>query len=229
MLKLRQIRKSYPLGPIEVEILKGLDLNVERGELAAIIGQSGSGKSTLMNIIGLLDLPTSGTYELNGLDVLMADDDKLSRIRGREIGFVFQQYFLLPRLSARDNVSLPLVYRNLSEREIADRALHFLAKVGMADRADHLPRQLSGGQQQRVAIARALAGQPSLILADEPTGALDSRVGQEIMDLFLKLNHDDDITFVLITHDQEVAAQCHRQIVLRDGVIVNGAMVQPGS
>jgi putative ABC transport system ATP-binding protein len=224
MLKLRQIRKSYPLGPIEVEILKGLDLNVERGELAAIIGQSGSGKSTLMNIIGLLDLPTSGTYELNGLDVLMADDDKLSRIRGREIGFVFQQYFLLPRLSARDNVSLPLVYRNLSEREIADRALHFLAKVGMADRADHLPRQLSGGQQQRVAIARALAGQPSLILADEPTGNLDSKTSVEIMGVFQKLNAQG-ITVVMVTHELDIAHYCKRNLIMRDGRLVSDTPV----
>ena len=220
MLDLRDIHKVYRVGPTAVEVLKGISLTIEPGELVSITGTSGCGKSTLMNIIGLLDRPSSGDYWLDGSRVAYADDDRLSEIRNRRIGFVFQQYQLLSRLTALANVLLPLVYRPEPTPDAEKRGLAMLERVGMAERAHHKPPELSGGQQQRVAIARALVGQPTLILADEPTGALDTRVGQEIMDLFRQLNRDDQITVVIITHDPGLARQCDRVITLRDGLLV---------
>jgi putative ABC transport system ATP-binding protein len=219
LLKLSQIKKAYRLGPVEMEILKGVDLEVAPGALLSIMGSSGSGKSTLMNIIGFLDTPDSGSYYLEDRDVSALDDEALSAIRNERIGFVFQQFNLLPRLSAVDNVALPLVYRGIVEKERRRRSREILEKVGMADRADHRPGELSGGQQQRVAIARALVGRPSIVLADEPTGALDTRVGQEIMDLFIRLNREEGITIVIITHDPAVAAQCDTKVQMDDGLI----------
>ena len=219
MLELRDIHKAYRLGPTEVEVLKGISLTIAPGELVSITGTSGCGKSTLMNIIGLLDRPTRGDYWLDGRQVEYADDDRLSAIRNRRIGFVFQQYQLLSRLTALANVLLPLVYRPEPTPDAQARGLAMLERVGMVERAHHKPTELSGGQQQRVAIARALIGQPTLILADEPTGALDTRVGQEIMELFRRLNRDDRITVVIITHDPGIAHQCDRVITMRDGLL----------
>jgi len=220
MLDLRDIHKVYHVGPTAVEVLRGISLTIEPGELVSITGTSGCGKSTLMNIIGLLDRPSSGEYHLDGSRVEYADDDRLSLIRNRRIGFVFQQYQLLSRLSALANVLLPLVYRPEPTPDAERRGLAMLERVGMAERAHHKPPELSGGQQQRVAIARALVGRPTLILADEPTGALDTRVGQEIMTLFRQLNRDDRITVVIITHDPGIARQCDRVVTMRDGLLV---------
>jgi len=220
MLTLRDIRKSYRIGPTEVEVLKGVSLEIQQGELVSIMGQSGCGKSTLMNIIGLLDRPTSGSFMLDGAEVSYTDDDALSEIRNQRIGFVFQQYFLLSRLTALENVALPLVYRGDKGSNSHERCMELLKRVGMDDRAHHRPNELSGGQQQRVAIARALVGNPSLILADEPTGALDTNVGGEIMELFKALNAEEGITVVIITHDPGIARQCKRVAVMKDGVIL---------
>ncbi len=220
MLTLRDIRKSYRIGPTEVDVLKGVNLEVQQGELLSIMGQSGCGKSTLMNVIGLLDRPTSGSFMLDGTEVSYSDDDALSEIRNQRIGFVFQQYFLLSRLTALENVALPLIYRGTTGADNHHRCMDLLKRVGMADRAHHRPNELSGGQQQRVAIARALVGNPSLILADEPTGALDTQVGGEIMELFKSLNAEAGITVVIITHDPGIARQCTRVAVMKDGVIV---------
>ncbi|MEI6208601.1 MAG: ABC transporter ATP-binding protein [Desulfuromonadales bacterium] len=220
MLRLREIKKSYRIGPTEVDVLKGVSLDVGTGELISIMGPSGCGKSTLMNIIGLLDRPTSGSFVLNGSEVLYTNDDVLSDIRNRSIGFVFQQYFLLSKLSAIENVKLPLMYRGDAHGITHERSMELLRRVGMADRAGHRPSELSGGQQQRVAIARALIGSPALILADEPTGALDTNVGSEIMGLFKELNSEEGITVVIITHDPGIARQCKRVAAMRDGVIV---------
>jgi len=219
MLKLKDIRKSYKIGPTEVDVLKGVSLDVGAGELVSIMGPSGCGKSTLMNIIGLLDRPTSGFFAINGAEVSYTNDDALSDIRNRSIGFVFQQYHLLAKLTALENVAIPLVYRGESEALMHDRGMELLKRVGMDERAHHKPSELSGGQQQRIAIARALVGKPALILADEPTGALDTRVGQEIMDLFRLLNEEEGITIVIITHDPKIAAQCRRVARMTDGVI----------
>ena len=221
MLKLVDIRKKYTIGPAEFEVLKGVNLTIEKGELIAIMGPSGCGKSTLMNIIGLLDKPTSGSYAIEGKPMIDADDDELSSIRNMKIGFVFQQYHLLTKLTSLDNVALPLLYRSELATDFKERCLDFLRKVDMQDRAHHKPTELSGGQQQRVAIARAMAGQPAIILADEPTGALDTRVGQEIMDLFRRLNEEEDITVVIITHDPHIAKQCKRFVAMRDGILFN--------
>jgi len=222
MLKLIDIEKKYKIGPTEVEVLRGVNLEVSQGELLSIMGQSGCGKSTLMNIIGLLDKPSSGSYFIEEKAVSYNNDDALSAIRNRRIGFVFQQYHLLPRLTAMDNVGIPLVYRGLGEDERRTLCMEFLKKVDMHERAHHKPGELSGGQQQRVAIARALVGKPAIILADEPTGALDRRVGLEIMNLFKKLNEEAGITVVIITHDPNIAKQCGRFVVMMDGVIVDG-------
>lgn len=222
VIRLERIEKKYRVGAVDLPVLRGIDLTIGRGECTAIIGTSGGGKSTLMNIIGMLDTPTSGRYFFEGRDVLALDDSSLSSIRGRRIGFVFQQFNLLPRQTAVENVCLPLVYQSVPEREAVSKARMMLEKVGVGDRGDHLPTELSGGQQQRVAIARALVGSPSIVLADEPTGALDSRVGQEIMQLFLQLNRDLGITVVMITHDPKVAAQCTRQVRIRDGLLEAG-------
>lgn len=219
VIELRGIKKNFRVGILDLPVLKGIDLSIYQGEMAAITGTSGGGKSTLMNIIGLLDEPTSGNYSFEGREVINLDDDELSGIRNKKIGFVFQQFNLLPRLSAAENVAMPLLYRGESIRSSNLTARSFLEKVGMGDRADHRPTELSGGQQQRVAIARALAVAPSIILADEPTGALDTRVGQEIMDLFLRLNQQDGITIVMITHDPRIAAQCKKCFNITDGLV----------
>jgi putative ABC transport system ATP-binding protein len=221
VLKIIDIHKTYKVGPIEVKVLKGISMTVEKGELLAIIGASGSGKSTLMNMMGLLEQPTSGSYFIDEAKITYDNDRELSSIRNRKIGFVFQSYHLLPRLTARENVGIPLIYRGTGDKEIKAKALEYLRKVEMEDRAHHKPTELSGGQQQRVAIARALVGRPSILLADEPTGALDSRTGQDIMNLFKKLNEEEDITIIVITHDPKIALQCKRKVELKDGMIID--------
>lgn len=217
MIELRQVTKHYPVGPTRLEILKGADLRVAAGELVAIRGQSGSGKSTLMNLIGLLDSPSSGEYRLNQQTTADLSDDQRSELRNQMIGFVFQSFYLLPRLTALENVMLPLRYRRVPQAR--DRAMAMLDKVSLGDRLAHRPHALSGGQRQRVAIARALVGEPGLILADEPTGALDPRVGGEIMNLFLELNQREGITILVITHDPEIARRCPRTVVMEDGLL----------
>jgi len=218
MIEMNNITKSYQMGSQVVHALRGIDLHVRAGEFVAIMGPSGSGKSTLMNLIGCLDGPTSGSYQLNGEDVSQLSDNDLARVRNREIGFVFQQFNLLPRTTALKQVALPLMYAGISRHERFDKASAALDRVGLADRLEHRPDELSGGQQQRVAIARALATTPSLLLADEPTGALDTRTGQEILTLFKTLN-TQGITVAVITHDPEVAAHAQRIIWIRDGLI----------
>ncbi|HYH20995.1 MAG TPA: ABC transporter ATP-binding protein [Azospirillum sp.] len=220
MIELQDIRKTYRVGPVDVEVLKGVTFTIDGGELVSIMGTSGSGKSTLMNIVGLLDRPTAGTYRIDGQDAASLPPDRQADLRNRKIGFVFQSFHLLPRLSALDNVALPLFYRRIGTRARREQAMAWLDRVGMADRAHHRPNELSGGQRQRVAIARALVGEPSLLLADEPTGALDTRVGQEVLDLFKEMNASLGVTTVIITHDPGVAAQCRRRLLLRDGLLV---------
>lgn len=220
IMSARNIRKSYNIGTDnELEILHGIDLDVHKGEFVSIVGSSGSGKSTFMNILGLLDRPTSGDYTLNNLDVSRSSDDELSHIRNREIGFVFQTYNLIPRTSAIKNVELPMLYRRVPERERRERAEMLLELVGMKERMNHTPDELSGGQKQRVAIARSLVNHPSMILADEPTGALDSATGRIVMDLFHKLHEENGITIVLITHSNELAEETERVVTLKDGRI----------
>ncbi|MCP0914938.1 MULTISPECIES: ABC transporter ATP-binding protein [Legionella] len=219
LIALNQITKKYQIGHVETTVLNRVSLTVNRGDLLAIVGASGSGKSTLMNLIGLLDKADAGQYFLQGRDVNGLSDDELAGLRNRHIGFVFQQFNLLPRFNAEQNVSLPLTYRNEAMHERKQKALHALTRVGMRAFAAHCPAQLSGGQQQRVAIARALVTEPQVILADEPTGALDSNTGKDIMKLFLDL-HAEGRTIILVTHDEQVAAQCARRITLADGQIV---------
>ena len=227
LIELRNIYKIYPMGEETVRALDGVSLTVDAGEFVAIVGQSGSGKSTCMNIIGCLDVPTSGTYRLGGVDVSTMDDDHQAEIRNRMLGFVFQQYNLIPKLTVLENVELPLVYAGAEPRERRARAMEALERVGLADKSRHLPNQLSGGQQQRVSIARALAGKPSVILADEPTGALDSRTGREVLSFLKQLNAEGD-TVVLITHDNSIALQARRIIRLQDGrVIYDGDASSP--
>ncbi len=220
MLRLKDVRKTYVIGPTSVDVLRGVDLDVNRGDFVSIMGASGSGKSTLMNIIGLLDAPSSGSYSLDGLEVSAMTDNRRSAIRNASIGFVFQSFHLLPRLTALENVRLPLMYRGVGSAEMNRRARGALERVGMADRADHRPNELSGGQQQRVAIARALAGEPAIVLADEPTGALDPATGTDIMNLFAELNGEEETTLIVITHDPEVALRCTRRTHIGDGVLV---------
>ncbi|MBP0443912.1 ABC transporter ATP-binding protein [Roseomonas sp. SSH11] len=227
MLELTDVTRSFKVGPGQMPILRGISLRVEKGELASIMGGSGSGKTTLMNIIGLLDKPSSGSYAVGGQDVLRAEANELSRLRNRLIGFVFQSFFLLPRMNAWRNVALPLMYRGVPEAEARRRALAMLERVGLAERTDHMPAQLSGGQRQRVAIARALVGEPAVVLADEPTGALDPKVSQEIMELFLEMNRELGVLIIIITHDPGVAAQCPRRIHLDAGRIASDT--GPGS
>ncbi len=220
LIEVRGVRKTYQMGEVEVNALNGVDLDVERGEYLAVMGASGSGKSTLMNLLGCLDTPSAGTYRLNGVAVEELEDAELAAIRNKEIGFVFQTFNLLPRTSALGNVELPLVYAGVPRRERRRRALETLERVGLADRVDHQPNELSGGQRQRVAIARALVNDPSILLADEPTGNLDSATSEEIMALFDAL-HAAGNTVVLVTHEVEIAAHTERQVLLRDGVVVS--------
>ena len=219
-ISLTNITKKYQIGTVESTVLKGVSLTINQGDMLAIVGASGSGKSTLMNIIGLLDKADGGEYLLRGRNVAGLCDDELATLRNQSMGFVFQRFNLLPRFNALENVALPLTYRaNLSPTQIKQRVLDALERVGMAAYADHRPTQLSGGQQQRVAIARALVGEPQVILADEPTGALDSATSHEIMGLFLTLHHEGR-TLILVTHDEEVASLCARRITLADGEII---------
>ena len=218
MINLTDVTKIYRMGTVEVHALRGVSLHIDEGEMVAIMGPSGSGKSTLMNIIGCLDTPTAGSYHLAGQDVSQMDDDQLAQIRNKRIGFVFQTFNLLPRTAALDNVELPLIYGNGKDRR--QRAIAALESVGLGERVDHRPNELSGGQQQRVAIARALVTNPSIILADEPTGNLDSQAGQEVMAIFQQLNRERGITVVLVTHEPAIAAHTRRVISLRDGLIV---------
>ena len=218
-LVLVDIRKSYVTGPVTTEILRGVDLEVNRGDLLSIMGPSGCGKSTLLNIVGLLDRPTSGSCLLNGRETSRMTDDNLSAIRSATIGFVFQSFHLLPRLSAWENVAMPLVYRRRATAGVRPRALEMLEKVGMGERADYRPNQLSGGQKQRVAIARALAGDPAIVLADEPTGALDQATEREIVDLLADLCATARTSVVIVTHNRDVARRCARRARMVDGVL----------
>lgn len=219
VIEIENVTKTYLMGETEVRALRGVSLNIEHGEMVAIVGPSGSGKSTLMNIIGCLDQPTEGTYRLDNVDVSKLDDDALAEIRNQKIGFVFQSFNLLPRTSALDQVELPMVYAGKPDRR--QRALGALEQVGLGERVHHRPNELSGGQQQRVAIARALVNEPAIILADEPTGNLDSTSGQEIMNIFKTLNRDKGMTVILVTHDPEVAAEAQRTIRVKDGQIAD--------
>lgn len=219
MIRMNGITKTYKLGKIEVDALRGVSFELKQGEMVAIMGPSGSGKSTLMNIIGCLDQQSSGTYELDGVDVGKLNDNQLADIRNKKIGFVFQTYNLLPRTSALANVELPLIYSRAKNRR--EKALAALEKVGLADRANHKPNELSGGQQQRVSIARALITRPAIILADEPTGNLDTRTGEDIMRLFAELNRVDGITVVMVTHEREIGEYADRIINIRDGLVGN--------
>ena len=227
VISMRGIIKRYYIGkPNELQILNGIDLDVTEGEFLAIVGQSGSGKSTLMNMIGALDRPTEGTYYLNGVDISTLDDTELSRIRNKEIGFVFQTFNLISRTNALKNVEMPMMYAGIPRKERIRRAEELLKIVEMEDRADHQPNELSGGQKQRVAIARAMANKPSILLADEPTGALDSKTGRMIMDLFHKLLREEGTTIVLITHSPELASECDRIVTISDGSIINDTGVR---
>jgi putative ABC transport system ATP-binding protein len=218
LIHIHNIKRDFVLGNEIVYVLKGIDLEINKGEYVALMGPSGSGKSTLMNLLGCLDTPTSGTYILNGKDVSQMHDDELAEIRNKEIGFVFQTFNLLPRTTALDNVALPMVYAGFPKSERNKRATEVLTQVNLSDRMDHQPNQLSGGQRQRVAIARALVNSPSIILADEPTGNLDSKTSVEIMKLFGDI-HAQGNTVILVTHEEEIAAYAHRVIRLRDGLI----------
>ena len=223
-IKVQDLTKIYAMGGETVHALDGVTFSIEPGEMVAIIGSSGSGKSTLMNIIGCLDRPTSGEYHLDGQDVSQLSGNALARVRNRNIGFVFQSFNLLPRMSALENVEVPILYSGSGGAAKLARAA--LERVGLADRAGHEPNQLSGGQRQRVAIARALVNNPTILLADEPTGNLDSRTGRDIMKLFHEL-HEEKVTLIIVTHDNEVAEQCSRNIVLRDGKIIEDKQIQP--
>lgn len=227
MIKLRSLSKTYKLGAQDVNVLRNINLDVSTGEFIAIMGPSGSGKSTLMNIIGCLDQPTSGTYELNGMDITHYNDAELSKLRNKSIGFVFQQFQLLPRLTALKNVELPMVYAGVNKKERKERAMLALEKVGLADRVEHLPNSLSGGQKQRVAIARALVNHPNMVLADEPTGALDTKTSGSIMELLTELNAEGT-TILIVTHESEIAEYTNKTIVVRDGEIIDESLNKEG-
>ncbi|WPX08667.1 ABC transporter ATP-binding protein [Anaerocellum danielii] len=225
MIELKDIRKVYNLGKIELEVLKGITLTVEKGEYVAIVGPSGSGKSTLMNIIGLLDRPTAGTYKLNNIEVSSLSDVELAKIRNRQIGFVFQSFNLLSKLNALENVELPMLYAKIPPKERHQRALKALERVGLSDRLYHRPNELSGGQQQRVAIARAIVMNPAFLLADEPTGNLDTNSSLEIMKIFYELNQLGT-TIIMVTHEQDIANHAKRIIRIRDGMIIEDSPVK---
>lgn len=218
LIDIKNIKRDFQLGSETINVLKGIDLKINKGEYVALMGPSGSGKSTLMNLLGCLDTPTSGTYILNNKDVSQMVDDELAEIRNKEIGFVFQTFNLLPRTTALDNVALPMIYAGYSKTDRTNRAKEVLNQVGLGDRMDHQPNQLSGGQRQRVAVARALVNKPSIILADEPTGNLDSKTSVEIMRLFDEI-HANGNTVILVTHEEDIAQHAHRIIRLRDGLI----------
>lgn len=221
MVILKEIKKSYFIGAKTIEVLKGITLEIKKGEFLSLMGPSGAGKSTLLNIIGCLDRPTSGIYLLDGIDVNTLSDNELAEIRNKKIGFVFQNFNLIPRLSAVKNVELPLLYGKVPLEERRKKALLYLEKVGLSDRADHMPSELSGGEQQRVAIARALINNPLIILADEPTGNLDSKTGQEIMEIFRTI-HKEGTTIIMVTHEMEIAKKAERIITIRDGICYSG-------
>lgn len=223
ILDMKNIVKEYIVGGEVSRVLKGIDLTVERGEFLAVLGPSGSGKSTLMNIIGCLDVPTSGEYILDGRAIKDEDEKTLALIRNKEVGFIFQSFFLMQRQTALENVKMPLIYANMSEKEQTKRAKEMLTKVGLADKIDYYPNQLSGGQQQRVAIARAMANNPAILLADEPTGALDQKTGKAVMELFHELN-EDGRTIIMITHDAKIASHASRIVRILDGNIGEGAL-----
>ena len=223
LLRTVQLSRHFKLGPVTVRALKGVSFDMQVGDFVAVVGGSGSGKSTLMNIIGLLDRPTSGEYYIDGQEVSRLNDAALSRMRNLAIGFVFQSFHLLPKMTAAENVELPLIYQGVPGRERRERTLQILERVGLRDREDHRPTQLSGGQQQRVAIARALVTRPRLLLADEPTGALDPAMTQEILGLFTELNSQDGVSILIITHDMKVAGRARRMIRIQDGNLVNGS------
>jgi putative ABC transport system ATP-binding protein len=228
VVQITDIHKIYESGEVPVHAVRGVSLSIQRGEFIALMGASGSGKSTLMNLLGCLDRQTKGTYLLDGIDIDELDRNELADLRNQKLGFVFQGFNLLARTTALENVELPMLYgrhRKASSHEIRERALHCLEIVGLANRADHMPNQLSGGQQQRVAIARGLVNQPQVLLADEPTGNLDSRTSVEVMGVFQKLN-DQGITIVMVTHELDVARYCKRNLILRDGVVVRDAPVE---
>ncbi len=230
ILQLNGIIKRFYIGkPNELQILNGIDLSVPEGQFLSVVGASGSGKTTLMNVIGLLDRPTRGKYLIDGLDIDHASDQDLSFLRNRKIGFVFQTYNLIGKTNALKNVELPMLYAGVPRRQRIERAEALLEMVGMADRMNHMPEELSGGQKQRVAIARSLANDPSIILADEPTGALDSKTGRTIMDLFHKMNEEQGKTILLITHSAELAAETHRIVGIKDGSIISDEMIKPES
>ncbi|MBI4687989.1 MAG: ABC transporter ATP-binding protein [Nitrospirae bacterium] len=221
MIHLSDIRKTYVLGTVALEVLKGIDLDIEKGDFIAIMGASGSGKSTLLNIIGCLDRHTSGMYHFEDIDIAKRSDDELAEIRNKRVGFVFQTFNLLPRFPALKNVELPMIYSSIPSNERRDKALEMLKKVGMSHRIEHKPSELSGGEQQRVAIARALVMQPQIILADEPTGNLDSSSGKEIMNIFKELN-SEGVTIILVTHEAAIAKDAKRIITIKDGVCDSG-------
>lgn len=222
IIELKEIRKIYFMGPTSLEVLKGISLSIFKNEYVALMGPSGSGKSTLMNILGCLDTPTSGTYILNNQDVSKMPDDELAEVRNTEIGFVFQQFNLLPRLSAAENVALPLIYAGIGKKERMERAMEALKKVALEDRSHHKPNELSGGQIQRVAIARALVNNPAILLADEPTGNLDTKTSIEVMNIFSTIQAAGN-TVVLVTHEEDIAAYAKRVVRLRDGLIESDA------
>ena len=228
VIEIKDLVKDYKLGDVPVHVLKGVSLEIERGDFVAIMGPSGSGKSTLMNILGCLDKPTSGAYRLDGISVGQMDRDELAEIRNKKIGFVFQQFNLLARTSAAENVELPLMYNEVPAADRRERAMKALRAVGLAGREEHHPSQLSGGQQQRVAIARSLVNDPKIILADEPTGALDSRTSIEIMAIFQRLNREQGITMIVVTHEPDIAAYANRNIHFKDGkLLLDERIAQP--
>jgi putative ABC transport system ATP-binding protein len=220
MIYLKDITKTYDMGSVQVQVLRGITLHVAEGEFLSIIGPSGSGKSTLMNMVGCLDIPTAGEYYLDGKEISTYNEKQLSKIRNQKIGFIFQKFNLLPKLSAFENVELPLIYRGMNSKERKQRSIEALEKVGLTDRMNHNPTELSGGQQQRVAIARALAGDPPVLLADEPTGNLDSKSGSDVMNLIRQLSEEGK-TIVLITHDNDVAKEAQRTITIKDGLLLD--------